>query len=205
MTGKYLASIVLLLVAGVCLAQDGLYAPSVPEDAALVRVVNATPEERTMDVGPERFADVGPFSATAYRAFRGDVVVLMHAGAREVLTPQPGAFLTVVLRPEGLAVVLDERHTDPARAQVVIYNLTASPVDFAALEPQATLVSEVAAGSSARRVVNAIAVRLGAVREETVLFEASLELERGESYSIFVLGADSQPQGFVARASITTE
>ncbi|MFW5685485.1 MAG: alginate O-acetyltransferase AlgF [Spirochaetota bacterium] len=194
-----------LVLTGVAFAQDGLYAPSVPEDAALVRVVNATGATITFDAGPLRFIGVPPFSATAYRPLAGDVVVLFHAGSREVLTPDPRAFITIVAGTDSLFVVEDERHTDPARAQVVFYNLSRGPVDFVALQPSALLAQGVSAGGSARRVVNSVALVAGAGLGGEVLFEESVVLDRGASYSFFYLGGDTEPRGFVAEAAVVAE
>ena len=186
-------------------AQEGLYAPSVPEDAALVRVVNATGETVTLDVGPVRFRDVASRTATAYRPFQGDVVVIAHAGDREVLTPRARSFLSIVLKVDGVLAITDERHTDPARAQLVLYNLTGAPLDFVAVEPGATLAAGVEPGAGAARVVNAIPLRLGAVSAGTLVHDESLGLQRGESYTMVVADEGGDVFGFVVQATVESE
>ena len=204
MSAQRLLIVLLLATAAMVPAQDGLYAPSVPEDAALVRVVNATAQPITVDIGRERFREVPAYAATAYRAIEGDVFVLTHEGDREVLTPRARAFFSVVYRPGGITVISDDRHTDPARAQLVLYNLTSSPADFVAVEPSATLASSIVPGESANRVVNAIPMRLGASVGGEMLYEAALEPRRGESYTLVVLATKEQ-SGFVIRASVGSE
>ena len=122
-----------------------------------------------------------------------------------MLTPQPKSFFSVVLLPDGVVVVPDERHTDPARSQLVVYNLTEEVFDFVALEPEATLVAGVEPGKTAVRVVNAISVRVGAAVGEDVVYDELLELDRGESYTLVVLGGEAPRAGFVVQASVDSE
>ncbi|MFP4114153.1 MAG: alginate O-acetyltransferase AlgF [Spirochaetales bacterium] len=201
---KHVILIALLTVAAAVSGQDGLYAPSVPEDAALVRVVNATSQAVTVDIGPLRFREVPAYSASAYRPLQPDVFLIVHAGLREVVTPTAKAFLSVVLLPDAIHTIADERHTDPARAQLVVYNFADEPVAFRALEPDALLADGVAPASSAVRVVNAMPIELGAVADGTI-FSASLRVERGKSYALVVLGTDSDPAGFVVQAGVSSE
>ncbi len=201
---KVLTSVLLILIAGSMTAQEGLYAPSVPEDAALVRVVNATDGPLSLDVGPLRFTGVAPGSATAYRPLHGDVFVIAHNGAREVLTPQPRTFLTILLEPDDIRVMTDERHADPARAQLVIYNLTSVPVAFKAVVPAAVLVEAVDPGQSAARAVNAVSVTIGAFVDDEPLYVTEVDLGRGESYALVVTG-EGDRSGFLVQASVSAE
>ena len=196
---------ILVLVSSAVAAQEGLYAPSVPEDAALVRVVNVTGEPVTLDVGALRFRDVAPRTATAYRPFQGDVVVIAHAGDREVVTPRARSFVSIVLGTDGVLAITDERHTDPARAQLVLYNLTGGPLEFVAVEPEATLVPRVEPGAAARRVVNAIPLRFGAVSAGALVHDETLGLQRGESYTMVIARAGDDFFGFVAQAAVESE
>lgn len=201
---KVLTSILLIFVAISMAAQEGLYAPSLPEDAALVRVVNATGHKLSLDIGPLRFGDVTPGAATAYRPLHGDVFVIAHNGVRAVLTPEPRTFLTVVLEQDDVRIVTDERHADPARAQLVIYNLTSVPVAFKAVVPAAVLVEAVDPGHSASRAVNAVSVTIGAFVDDEPLYVTAVDLERGESYTLVVL-EEGEPPGFLVQASVSTE
>ena len=204
---KVVILLVLLLTGGSVAAQDGLYAPAVPEDAALVRVINATAETVSLDVGPLRFSDVAPSTATAYRPLLADVLVVSHDGAREVITAKERSFLSLVLRPGGMHVIEDERHTDPARAQLVLYNLSSSPVSLRAIDADATIIPAVGPGESGTRVVNAVSVSLGAYTDDEQLVVTEVDLERGESYTLVVVGAaaDDETAGFLVQASVVSE
>lgn len=204
---KVFILLMLMLGGGPGFAQDGLYAPAVPEDAALVRVVNATAEAVSLDLGPLRYADVEPFSATAYRPLLADVLVVSHDGAREVMTAKERSFLSLVLHPGGIQIIEDERHTDPARAQLVVYNLSSSDISLRSVDPEATIIPRVGPDESGVRVVNAVPVTLGAYADEERLVETPVDLERGESYTLVVLGADAAAgtAGFLVQASVASE
>jgi len=194
----------LLFCAGLLFAQEGLYAPAVPEDAALVRVVNATGDPLGIDLGAVRY-EVAARSASAYRPLQPGVFVIAHAGERTVVEPTAKAFLSVVVSSSGVDVFPDERHSDPARAQLVIYNVGTARVDFRAVSPQAVLVPDVAPGESGVRVVNAVRVTVGALAGEQTLATAELELERGESYALVVTAPGSGVGGFTVRAAVASE
>jgi hypothetical protein len=191
--------------AGSLAAQDGLYAPSVPEDAALIRVVNATAEERSVDLGPLRFRDLAPSSASAYRPVAPGIFVVGHAGERTVVEPAAQSFLSVIVHEAGVTVIADERHTDPARAQLVLYNVSPDTVDFRALAPEAMLAPAVEPGGSAARAVNAIRVEVGAFVGDEVGFAAEIDLRRGESYALVFTGRGGRPAGFIVEAAVASE
>lgn len=196
--------LMLLCAVGLC-AQDGLYAPSVPDDAALVRVVNATQTSVTVDLGPRRFSNVERYAASPYRAIDPGIFIVNYAGGRHVIEPAARSFTTLVFHPAGIAVFPDERHTDAARSQVVVYNITTGPIDLRAIEPEATLASAVAPLGSGMRVVNAIPVEIGAFVDDAPTFRTRLSLERGASYGLFVVEEGGSIEGFVVKAALAAE
>lgn len=201
---KSLAVVILVLaVTGIAVAQDGLYTNSAPEDAALVRIINATDTPATVDVGPLRFRDVPALSASPYRPVLPGIFVLQRGGVREVFSPEAKSFQSVIIVADGLFIIPDTRHTDPARAQLVMYNVTSRMLDFRAVDPQAELVPNVAPNTAALRAVNAISVRVGAFDGDTEVFAANLDLARGTSVAIVV--RNGTPSGFVAEATVASE
>lgn len=168
--------------------QEGLYAPSVPEDAALVRVVNLHQHDTSprFDVGRERFSPHPPGEVGAYRAVPPGLHILGGAGGVEFM-PAPGRFYSVVFTPDTRLMVLpDETHTDPARAQLVLYNFLDSAADLVAEPGPTVILSEVAPERSDAIAVNAIAVNLGVRARGEDLGGRELVMERGESYGVFV-------------------
>lgn len=183
--------------------QDGLYAPSVPEDAALVRVANVHGMEESprLDVGRERFAPLPARQVSAYRPVPPGIYILGGAGGVD-FSPAPGRFYTIVAdHGDVRAVVRDEAHTDPARAQLVLYNFSEAPAGLFAAPGDAIVFDNVPPGGSEVIAVNAIAVALSVRVDGDERMRRDLELERGESYGIFV-GAE---QVFVAPAVVTSE
>lgn len=184
-------------------AQDGLYAPSVPDDAALVRVVNLQEGEESprFDVGRERFAPLPAGEVGAYRPVPPGIYILGGAGGVE-FSPEPGRFYSLVVS-EGSAptVVQDEAHTDPARAQLVLYNVADAPADLFAAPGDTMIFEKVPSGDSEAMAVNAIEVALSVRVGGEERLRRELQLERGESYGIFV----GPRQVVIAPATVSSE
>ena len=188
----------------VAVAQDGLYAPQVPGDAALVRVVNlrADGAPSRIDIGAVRFPPLEPGEITPYRSVPAGVYMVGGRAAGITFSPQQGSFVTVVVTPDGsLRLVTDEAHRDPARAQLVFYNFGTGVASLVSRDPAAAIFSEVPAGEVRTRAVNAISVDLAVDSGDRERYRGALELERGESYSVFVTPEDV----FVRTASVSTE
>lgn len=185
------------------IAQDGLYAPRAAGDTVFVRVANLSDREyEDIDVGPIRYHAPAPGSAGAYRPVAPGIYMVGSPSESVLFTPDPGSFATIVITPNGtLSVVSDERHRDPARAQLVMYNFSGSAVDFESLDPAAMLVPSVPDETSGMIVVNAVSLEAAAVRDGEVLVQSRVEAKRGASYSLFV----TTDGGFTVEASVATE
>ena len=175
-------------------AQDGLYAPQVPEDAALVRVVNldfsaASPR---IDTGSVRFEPLAPGLAGPYRPVDPGIYLIGRRGAQVEFVPTPAAFHTIVTLPNGeIRVFQDQAHRDPARTQIVLYNLSATTAELASLEPAAALVQSLGPGASRAIVINAIPIELSARRGGAEVLRQAIRLDRGASYAVFVGAGDA--------------
>jgi hypothetical protein len=119
--------------------------------------------------------------------------------------PEPSMFYTIVVDPDGaLVVVRDEAHRDPARAQIVLFNFSDDTVDLASIEPAAPIFTAVPGGSARAIAINAVAVDLAVHGDEPgapELFRQRVQLERGESYGIFV----GRERAFLEAASVATD
>lgn len=178
------------LLSGVSVwAQDGLYAPSIPEDAALVRVVNLRgdgPSPR-LDIGPVRFDPLPARGASPYRSVPPGVYMVGGRAAGVMMTPAPATFVTVVMLPQGrIELMTDEPHQDPARSQLVLYNFADESVDLVSRRPATEIFDTVPPGTVRAIAVNAIEVELAATVADREVFREVLQMERGESYGIFV-------------------
>ena len=162
-TSLGLVGLFIALSVGAVKAQDNLYGPSAPPDAAYVRVVNAVPECCEVEV---RFADTvhlaGFATLTSYYVFEPGEVTLNIAGKDVPLTVEAGEFYTAVVTPEGVNVLHDEALVDASRALLTLYNFSSlGPLDLKTADGETDIVSGVAPLSEESIVVNQAEVALG--------------------------------------------
>lgn len=193
------------------ITQEGLYAPSRPEDAALVRVVNLSAEDpsRVMNIGPVSFESLEPQTAGPYRPVPRGVYILDDRDST-VFTPEPETFVTIVLgsaSPDrGEAHLFpDEPHDDPARAQLVLYNLTDRILSLVAVPSETVIFPEVEPGRSRAIAVNAIPVDLEIRSGDKNLHGITLRLSRGNSFSLFAAESDGDLRVIDAEASVRND
>jgi hypothetical protein len=179
-------------------AQDGLYAPVLPDDIAFVRVLNASESTAaegantvSLDVGTTRIGPVAAGSGSDYHPVRPGIYVVFASGSRAVVEATTGTFHTVLVTPGAITVIEDEHHDDPLRAQIILYNAAAEPVRLDAVVPSAPLISPVEPLGSGSIAINAIPVTLATVSGTEMRTEFDLELTRGNSFAILVTGADA--------------
>jgi hypothetical protein len=172
-------------------AQEGLYAPAVPEDAALVRLVNlqsSSPSPR-IDAGPVRFTPIPAGEITPYRPVPPGVYLIGGRAGGIPFSPKPATFVTIAVLPGGtLELIEDTPHRDPARAQLVLVNRADAPASLLSRDPVATILADIPGGGQGVRAVNALTIELAVAVGETVVFNRPVSLERGESYTAFVTG-----------------
>jgi Alginate O-acetyl transferase AlgF len=211
-----LLAIALILLAFVAFPQDGLYAPVLPNDTALVRVINATGEEGapvSIDIGTTRIGPVAQGVGTPYHPVRPGVYVIFANGNREALTAASETFHTVLITSGGIAIVRDQHHEDPLRSQLILYNGTSGPLRLDAIVPSAPLLAAIGPGEGDAIVINAIPVTIAAIRSGAAdaadaaaedKFETSLTLERGESFALVVAERGAALTGFVVAGEVVT-
>lgn len=190
-------------------AGRSVYGPETPGDSAFVRVVHASPGSPALEpeLGSTRFGSLSYAQATAYRPVAPDIYQFSAGSLEQELIPVSGRYYTIALLPGAVVVLEDPAHTDPARAQVFLYNLSTIPrVDLATADGKTAVVAGVAPRASGMVVVNAVSARL-AVRGagSQVAAIGDLGLSRGSSFSVFVLGSASSPSVFTLRAAVQVE
>jgi hypothetical protein len=210
---------VFLLPVSTAIARDGLYAPSRPEDAALVRAVNVSSAEHSpvIDIGSLRIEPLAPGEASPYHVVPAGVYMIGGQGGT-VFTPEPETFVTIVAGydehdPSAMRLFSDAPHDDPARGQLVLYNLTDRTLSLVAVRPEATVFDGVDAGESAAIAVNAVTVKLEVRDGPEVIAEQTVSLVRGGSHALFashessVDARSSQPDFhvFLVEASVSDE
>jgi hypothetical protein len=207
----YLLFLGFLLVAAGAAAQTdtGVYGPAAPENAGFVRVLNADGGRDTVElpIGPRRFGPVSYGEVSPYRPLRAGISLLRHGGAQAELIVRPDSYTTVVVTADDIVTIADERHTDPARAQLVLYNIAdRGPLDLVVAPDGAVVFEDVGRREAARRSVNAVSVNL-AVRAPDGIIDRidGLRLTRGDSFGIFVIGDGAGTTAYVHPAEVVVD
>jgi len=180
-------------------ADDGLYDPAPPADAAFVRAVHAGAGQGAIApaLGPQKPGELSYAQASPYVVVpQGQAELTLGASWRAELEVVAGRFYTAVRTAEGVQVLSDPVHTNLAKTLLVIYNLCgAEGVSLRTADGATTVIDGVAADSSGHRAVNPMTISLGVWVDGTAA--GALEdrvLERGAAYSVFVLGSPEEPQ-----------
>ena len=176
-------------------AQNDLYGPATPPDAAWIRAVNA---EATGGLGI-RVAD-GPLEsvafgdATAYRLVEpGDVEVDL-GGERLTVQVEPTDFVTVVAHVEGPLVIADTALVDVSRGLLALYNLTGFERLELAVVDGPTVVADVGPGSQDAVAVNEAEVALKVRADDEVIGRLDARLfERGVAHAVIVVEGPDGP------------
>jgi hypothetical protein len=200
-----IASTLVILAAGLGTraAADSLYGAEAPKDAAFVRLFRATENIEPLELGSKRF-DPPVGGVTPYRPVLPDIYLLPSGGQETELIPRVGHYYTLVAVEQRILVFEDVEHTDPARAQLVLYNLLpAQRVELKTADGKTPVIAGVGPGEAARANVNAIPVKLGVFgSEEPLAAPEDPGLKRGASYSAFVFESGSGPRVVWAKAEL---
>ncbi len=208
--GSIIVFLLAVLFGSNALAQDGLYGPTDSDDA-FVRVVHAVPGSALVpvDLGATTYGRVGYGDVTPYRPVFPGMFVLRAEDREFSFVPRSGSYYTLVYGAEGFMVIEDEIHTDPARSQLVLYNLRdAGSLTLGAFSPsspenQTPVVSNVQPRSADREVINPVAAGfIVAGPEGAIATFESLPLSRGASVSVLVMGSGEATEVAVVEASV---
>lgn len=190
-------------------ASQTLYGAAAPPGAAYVRLFRAVDGSpgRPLILGPARFGAVGHGAVTAYRPVPPDIYQLRSDGHAAEIIPRAGRWYTVAVTRQGVRVFEDPVHADPARAQLVLYNLSALlAVGLSTQDGRTPVIAPIAPGTAARVTVNAVPAALGVFAEAAVLREVGDPgLRRGSSYSAFVFEDGGQTAVLWAEAVLAPE
>ncbi|MCX7039326.1 MAG: alginate O-acetyltransferase AlgF [Spirochaetes bacterium] len=202
-------ALAILVAAPICAGTRSVYGPEVPGDAAFVRIVNGVPGSTPLasELGATLFDPLAYAEVSPYRAVTPDIYLFSAAGEEQEIIPLSGRYYTVAVLPGAVVVLEDPAHTDPARAQLFLYNFSSLPsADLATADGKTRVIATVLPRSSGLAVVNAVAASLavtsGGARVKLI---GDLGLARGSSFSVFVLGGGSAAVVFTAKARVQVE
>jgi hypothetical protein len=182
---------------------DTLYGTQAPKDMAFVRFFRVTDGGASLEVGGKRF-DPPRGAVTPYRPVPPDIYLLRAGGQEVELIPKTRHYYTLALTPQGMLIFEDVEHTDPVRAQLVLYNLLPRErVELKTAEGRTPVIAAVTPGEAGRVNVNAVPVRLGVFGATGQLgLLGDPELQRGSSYSVFVFSSGSTLEVVCAKAEL---
>ena len=175
-------------------AQNGLYGEAAPDDAAFVRLVNASERDDlgSVWVAATEFSGLEPYTVSPYRPIFPGIHRVSLGGHEAELIPDRGEYFTVVLTEDELVVVSDTEHTRPDRAQLVLYNFSQwDGLELRTADGEATAVEAVPRGAGRAAEVNPVEIEFAVYhRGEPLEQIGDLGLERGQSYGVFVLSGE---------------
>jgi alginate O-acetyltransferase complex protein AlgF len=200
----YALTATLLLCSALVSAQEGLYAPAPPADAAFVRVLHAAEGagEVSANLGDTSFEALSYGSVSPYRVVLQGTAQLSAGGVSGALELSAGHFYTVVVT-DTATLLEDPTLQNRAQTLLVLYNMSGDTVTLKTADGSTDVIPDVAPGRLGSIEVNPISVAFGVFSGEAALtaFEET-QLERGAVYSSFVLPDDT---AFFVQNSTVTE
>jgi alginate O-acetyltransferase complex protein AlgF len=197
-----------LTVAGLASAEEDLYDPAPPADAAFVRAVHASAGAGavTPDLGGKAVASVSYGEVSTYVVVpMGQRSMALGAVAAADLNVSAGSFYTVALGSGGVVTLEDPINNNLAKALLVFYNLSDQPVSLRTADGGTTIVDAIAPGEQGHRAVNPIEVALAAWGDGGAITSFdTMQLERGAAYSVFVLGSGAEAEAVFTKNTTTT-
>lgn len=176
-------------------ADEGVYGPAAPPDAAFIRVFNGTAQgELEARIGDKVITDIGSFNASEFVFLSAGKHTLTVGGASQAVTLKQGRYYTAVLEGREIRLLENERFTNRLKALVIVYNLVdGSTVALKTADGKA-VVDNVGANSFGLREVNAVRANLALFEGDRKLADVKpMNLERGRAFSLFVAGSREQP------------
>ena len=186
-----------------------LYGERAPRDAAYVRLFRAVDGQpgRALALGAARFEALGHGAVSPYRPVAPDIYQIRSDGHLGEIIPRAQRYYTVTVTRGGIQVFEDQAHTDPARAQLVLYNLSSlEQVSLSTEDRRTQVIPPVSPRAAEGITVNAMPVRLGVFSAGRVLrLLGDPKLSRGSSYSALVFDEEGQTAVHWAEAVLVLE
>ena len=207
-----------LLASGPALAQIPLYAQRLPDGTVYIRLVNALPGAASVQtdfagkitLGAEDAARISPYFVAGQAGGKTVALQVDQGGATATarFSPKSGAFVTVVLHPEGSGVaadiITDKPEYNQLRARLSFYNATANCASGTLAETGGRAIfTGIAADAAQARSINPVAAKVTASCATGHAPPLDLgKLEAGGLYSVWMMEPAGTLTAFVAHDTI---
>jgi alginate O-acetyltransferase complex protein AlgF len=193
-TFRVLGFSLMLLAAPVAMADadQQLYDPAPPADAAFVRVLNANPSgEISATIGDARFGNVAYPGLSPYMVVKQGEQTLKAGSASETINVEAGKYYTLAVAPDGKVVTLKDAIIEqPSKAYVYFYNFSdAAKASLRATKQNMDIAGDVAPNRSMHREMNALTLAMAITADgKTVQTFPSVALKRRSGTSFVLAG-----------------
>lgn len=173
-------------------ADQQLYDPAPPADAAFVRILNANPAgEVNATMGDATFGNLAYPGLSPYMVVKQGEQTLKAGGTQETMNVEAGKYYTLAVAADGKVVTLrDAIIEQPSKAYVYFYNFSdATKASLRATKQNVDIVGDVEANSGKHREMNALTLPMAITADgKTVQEFPAVALKRRSGISFLLAG-----------------
>jgi alginate O-acetyltransferase complex protein AlgF len=176
--------------------EDALYGPTAPAGSAFIRMVNLSAHDLSeISAGNEKFRSVDAFSGTAYKFMSPGNIMINTTGLNKTVQLSGDRYYSFVIMDEGKTTLIEDLgKTDPRKALISLYNLSALPlISLKTSDGKISVIDNTGPASRQDRAINPVKLSLA-------IFTPSSEskplpaivLEKSQVFSLFISGSGAQ-------------
>ena len=171
------------------LADEALYGPAPPADAAFFRVLNLSDDIVALKVGSEINADVGSYSVSGYGYISASKFRLELDGVLVMDAAKSGQIFTLVYSGSGqkTEIIEDQSFDNKRMALVRLYNFShEQAIELKTLNGKTSIIGEVGFTRSKERVIRAVKLPVAVFQGNDMLIDSEpLLLQKNQVTSLF--------------------
>ncbi|MFC3095975.1 alginate O-acetyltransferase AlgF [Alteromonas sediminis] len=191
MKARVVILIMVCLFCSVVSADEALYGPAPPPDAAFFRLLNLSDSEVALQVSEGMSIDVNALEITEYGYLPASEIQLKVNEKSIADGLQPGQQLTLVyFGNQGGSIVIEDTPFDNKRMALLrLYNVSHNDdLSMKTLNGKTTILDNIAFKSSKERVIKAVKLPVALYRGETRVIESEpLLLQKNRVTSVFAI------------------
>lgn len=192
---SFIIAIIFIAIPNIATAGNpdaGLYDPLAPKDAAFIRFLNVNEKsgsrQSATNSKPYMFLkhkEISPY----FISKEGKIIAKIGDGLHEI-DVEKNNFYTSILKSDDKTILLlnDDANTNRAKSQIQFYNLSEhATASLKANAGKIDIIADIKKDEFGTRQINPVKVQLSIVAEDMSIDLGEKSLERGESYSVFLL------------------